>query len=327
MDLINIKKELFELEKQNDSISKKIRNIYDEIETENKNSEEYNYSEIKNLSNYVQLNSHPLSEEEDFYLKEIYIRMILEFIKLNKNQTNKKDMLIYAQWILDKINLNIELSDLLTKKRFDFNSLVKEVIESISEEYREKLFFDLILISGLSDNKKELYINLADFSSILGVGNDTIIKLLDISKYILTKEISDNLDITYVFTKYEEYLFKEEKDKLIFLKREVVYAVKRSSVTPEEKEKIKKIKYFKKGEMIVENTFLKFTSILNREHLIMPCSGFVYKYTGDVDKNGEQVIVYIVSTEYDNINDIKEYVKKGLSSGKIKVGRNFYKKI
>ena len=324
MDLVNIKKELLELEKQNESISKEIRNIYEEIDTENKNKDEYNYSEIKNLSYHVKLGSHPLSELDDQYLKEIYIRMILEFVKLNKNQSCKKKMLIYVQWILNKINLNIELSELLTKKRFEFEDLVKEVVESISEEYREILFFDLILISGLSENKEELYTSLVDFSSILGVTDETIIKLLGISKYILTKEISNNLDMKYMFEKYNKYMFKEEKEELISSKREIVYIEKTSNILERTEDEIKEKKYFSKRERIAKILRRGGMLMFNYEYIIMPHSGLVYKYTEDVGKNGEQVIAYIISTEYDNINDIKEYVKAGISSGKIKLDKNFY---
>lgn len=326
MDLVNIKKELLKLEKQNESILKEIRNIYEEIDTANKDKDEYNYSEIKNLSCHVKLESHPLSELDDQYLKEIYIRMILEFVKLNKNQSCKKKMLIYVQWVLNAINLNIELSELLTKKRFEFEDLVKEVVESISEEYREILFFDLILVSSLSENKEELYTSLVDFSSILGVSDDKIIKLLDISKYILTKEISNNLDMKYMFEKYNKYMFKEEKEELISSKREIVYIVKTRNRLEGTKDEIKEKKYFSKGERIAKIPV--FGGLLNNiqysYYIVMPYSGLVYKYTEDVGENGEQIIAYIISTEYDNINDINKYVKAGITSGKIKVDKSLY---
>lgn len=303
--LLDIQREIRELEGKVKDISVSISEIYDMIDNlRNDEKDIIDYEMIRIMSKQFDFGEHPLSKLKDGYACRLYLKVLMNLILCDQGSQSTINRMIFVQWILNQARLDLGFEELY-KDSLDIDSTVyTELAEILPEKYENHLVMDALLVANICERANlDVLSYVANLSSIFGVDKERVGQFSIIAKWILQQKIEKMKtgDIEQVLLKaqdFKHYLKNETLGRTV--------AVEAPDRTHSNfKWKVKQREYVKTGEVIATCGFGRAKySISSMNEIKAPCSGILYQFRDNCTNYG------VIAHEYDNKDSIKEWVAK-----------------
>lgn len=327
--LLDIQKDIINLENTMVGISSDIRQISDDIDemrNQNKNMD-LDFDEIKKMSRLIQFKKHPIGRIEELGNVELYLETLINIIKFDeKNPDEKIDArLVFIQWLLDNSKADISLEDLISNslraKASDFDAIAT----GFSKRLKELLVVDLLIVANMNGtfNGNECdYV--ADILAILGVDREKLKALIVIAKMVLCQKMFEtdrelNNALLKELGNYRHYFiegFGDDKGRMTDdISKEIIKSMRIIAVDiPFDDATNFKWKCKNEGKVSVGAvlaTYQKrkkqrgysFSMEFITKNITSPCDGTIFQFR---DNN---VIYGVVSHESDDRDSIKQWVR------------------
>lgn len=175
--LLDIQKELRNLENSVADVNDCIKNIGSDIE-ELRSVErgiEVDYQKIKALARHISLSKHPLRGLQDGKVCQIYLEMLLNIIRLDRDGELVLNRLVFIQWLQMEAQIDWTLEDLLKDCYTIETASYYEIMDCIPKIYRRCLIVDALIVAGLGGAANaEIYQYIADLAVILGIDAESM---------------------------------------------------------------------------------------------------------------------------------------------------------
>lgn len=300
--LLDIQREIRELDGKVKDISSSISEIYDTIDDlRNDETEIIDYEMIRTLSMHFNFGEHPLDKLEDGYACRLYLEVLMHLIHSDQGSQATIDRLIFVQWILTQARLDISFEELY-KDSLSINSAVyAELVELLPENYENHLVMDALLTANICGQASmDILSYVVNLCGILGVNKERMKRFSVIAKWILQQKLekiktSDIEQILICAVEFKHYLTNETLGRTI--------AIEAPDRTYSNfKWKVKQHEYVKQGDVIATCGFGRSkysTSSMNE--IKAPCSGTLFQFRNNCINYG------VIAHEYDNKDSIKEW--------------------
>jgi hypothetical protein len=307
--LLDIQQDVRELENSVQNINDSIKAISSDIESI-RNADQDNiidYDKIKILAKKLPFGTHILGNLENGIACKIYLEILLNLVRLDKNMQANVNRLVFIQWLLEQSGLDMTLEELY----LDSLEMDKQAYYNfggmVIKRYKEYLFVDAMIVANILGNaNQEMYEFIADLASVLDIDNERV-KILCVVARVALCQSMENIDTDILelakgsFTQFRCYCYNHsstmkksiERIKSIERMRSIVVAVPENNVTNFEW-KAKQMEKVNKGDTI---------AILEKMEIKGKKSGILFKFV--INKT----IYGVISSEKDNKDSIKEWIR------------------
>lgn len=301
--LLDIQREMRELDGKVKDISSSILEIYDAIDDlRNGEKEAIDYEMIRILSTHFNFGEHPLDKLEDGYACRLYLEVLMNLIHSDQGSQATINRLVFVQWILTQARLDISFEELYKDSLVVNSAVYAELVELLPENYKNHLVMDALLIANICGQANlEILIYVVNLSSVLGIDKNRMRCFSMIAKWILRQKLermqnSDMEQILICAVEFKHYLTNETLGRTI--------AVEAPDRTHSNfKWKVKQHEYVKKGDVIATCGFGRAVySTRSMNEIKAPCSGTLFQFRNNCTNYG------VIAHEYDNKDSIKEWV-------------------
>lgn len=315
--LLDIQQDIRTLERNISDISNSIKVINSDIEKlrmNNKNMD-IDYSKIEILAKNISFTSHPIDKLYDRRACEIYIKMLLNIVRLDLEEEVSINRLVFIQWLQKKSRIELSLEDLY-KDCYKINEdCYYEMVDVIPKNYMEYFIVDALIVANISGiSNTDIYNYIAGLVSILGIDKERLITLSFIAKTTLCqnigqmkiKEISEFQKIAKI---YKHYIKADILESGIKSMRQIVVKLSDEGIM-DFKWKVKQGEKIKKDEVIATYKRVDIRSgfIYKRnqriEEIKSPEEGTIFQFRNNCINYG------VLSHENDDKDAIKAWVKE-----------------
>lgn len=311
--LLDIQQEIRDLDNKIQDISSQISSIYKEIDDfRNKDIIKggLDYEMIRVMSTRFIFDKHPLDKLKSVHAREMYIKMLLSLIHIDRDSKMTVTRLIFIQWLINESRLNIKLEDSFRETlKISFNTF-DELIRILPKEYREYFIVDAFIIANICGQASENILNyIANLCIILGINKEKI-KILSITTKCILKQSIGKMkkeDLQFFLTYLKKFKYyidsnmnNEIMEKTLLLQRKIIAKVP-DSKSVNFKWKVKQKSEVEKGDLIA--TYNRNSSYSRSVvKITAPYSGTIFQFRDKCINYG------VISYNIDNKDSIKEWV-------------------
>lgn len=314
--LLEIQQEIRKLESSIIGLSQAIKSIYADIDAlrDDDLDAEIDYKMIEKLSGNIKFQDHPLSCLEDKYICMIYLRMLLNIVRMDFNSESTISRLTFVQWMLNQSGLSLPLEEMLKDSYQQKADDYEEFASMLPNELRESFIVDSLVVAnicGAADQEALEYI--ANLCGILGIERDELQNLSLIAKSVLCQCIDKQMkkkDIQSIrdnIRKFNHYLGTEVIVQDLSLVREVAVKCVKSKVALY-RWHVRQQAYVVKEDVVASYCKQEYTLLssgLKEEKLKTP-------YTGTLFQLEVRGVYYgVISDASDNEDSIKAWIEAG----------------
>ena len=314
--LLELQQSVRELENKVSDISENIQEIYsdiDEMRNERQNTD-VDYSKIEILADNISFGKHPIQKLEDGKACQIYIEMLLNIVRLDKDEEITLNRLVFIQWLQKESRIDWSLEDLykdcFTIKADSFH----EMITLLPNKYYECFIVDSLMIANIEGvAKPEIYEYIVGLVSILGIDKERFSLLALVSKTALCQNIGrmkkkDMDEFQKVAKGYKHYIRADILEDGIKSLRQIVVELADSEVK-NFKWKVKQRQEIKKNDVIAtysratKRRGFSYRTNYVTEEIVAPANGTIFQFRDKCVNFG------VLAHENDNKDSIKAWVK------------------
>lgn len=314
--LLEIQEEIRELEGAVSGLSQAIKNINADMDAlrDDALEVEIDYGVIEKLSGYIKFEGHPLSRMEDQLICKIYLRMLLNIVRMDFGSESTISRLAFVQWMLNQSGLDLPLEEILKDSYQQEADAYEEFASVLPERLRESFVVDSLIIAnicGMADQEMLFYI--ADICNVLGIGKDELQDLSLIAKSALCQRIDKRMkkkdiqSIRISIHKFNHYLSAEVVAQDLTFIREVAVKCVKSKVMRWRWHTMQQA-HVMRGDVIAsyqKEEYTLLSSGLKEEKLKAPSAGTLFQFEID------GVYYGVISDASDNLDSIKAWIEAG----------------
>lgn len=170
--LLDIQQDIRRLEKSMREISNDVKNINSDIDRLRNASEttELDFSKIEVLAKQIDFGKHPLDKLEDSRACQVYLEMLLNLVRLDREEERTVNRLVFIQWLQIQSRIDWSLEDLYKDCFKADTKMLFEFLEIMPKEYESYFLVDALIIANISGKANEsLYEYIADIIAIFGL--------------------------------------------------------------------------------------------------------------------------------------------------------------
>lgn len=305
-NLLDIQKEIRELDNKVKDISSSIAGIYSEIDRlRNEDTNTIDYEMIRIMSRYLTFENHPIHNLDDTYACQRYIELLLSLAQIDQYSEYIINRLTLIQWILSQSRMEMSLEDFVqTSLKINSNTF-GELLESLPVSYHVQLIVDALIIANICGQASDdVLIYIVNLCSVLGVDKEQLRILAMIAKAILKQDFSkikevDLQEVTTQAASFRHYLTQSVMNTVLCLQRTVVVEAPDDSHVGF-KWKVKQYSQVKKGDVIAVHRNDRWSN--NISVIKSPCAGTIFQFRNNCINYG------VISHEADSKNSIKAWV-------------------
>lgn len=303
--LIEIQTELRELDKQVQTISKALGQLFQDIDAmkEDKSPSDIDFAGIERASRKFMFGEHPLHRLQNGYACRRYIETLLGVVYTNRHSDAVPDRLAFVQWIITQADIDMTLADLMRSSLDLSADSFGELPSLLTEQYREGLLVDAMLtayITGSATAETMQYI--AQLAGILEVTEKDLRVLTMIAKRILLQSDKrlgkrESEGIMAKYYRFRHYFGGELLKKQLEAERKIVV---------DDIEYWKPPKWrFNNGAVVKKGQEIAILFSLGKGHTVTaPCSGKFFHFKQNSRYYG------VIANPGDNLDSIKAWVKQ-----------------
>lgn len=315
--LLDLQREVRELEKNVSTIVRDLHNINSDIDVmrNTDSNEDFDYDTIKFLANQIPFRKHPISNLQSEIVRRLYLQILLNIVCLDQNESRMNERLILIEWIRKESKIDLSLEDIYKdtckmekESFFDFVALTRI-------KYRECLIVDALVVAGVKGTANaEIYEYIAGLVEIFNIEKFRLRILAIIAKTALSQKVERMSmkewdDFREISVSFKHYIGKDVEDIGIRDLRQIVIKLADTDVK-NFKWKVKQLQEVKEGEVLATYSEQKRTkgSFFNwvEEPIISPADGTIFQFRDNCINYG------VLGHKTDNKDSIKLWVKGGM---------------
>jgi len=314
--LFDIQHKVHDLEKSINNISIALNEINEDINSlQNKEKEtEIDYETINKLSANISFNNHPLKNVESGYVCRIYLEILLSIVRIDLDSESTMDRFVFIQWMLNQANIDMTLEEAFVDCYRMEKDLYKVFIAEVPKTLYETLIVDALIVANIGGTaNQEVLEYTAHLCGLLKITKERLYCLSLIAKITLCHgvgadeeiEINDADCIMREARRYRHYV-EEITQSILERCRNIIVEMPMSSNIIDFKWKVENGEKIEKGEIIA--SFKKQNikhPVAVTYHYESPVEGSIFRFTFN------DVYYGVISSYYDDLESIKEWVKKG----------------
>lgn len=307
--LTEIQTELRQLDKQVQTISKALGQLFQDIDTmkEDKSPSNIDFAGIEQASHRFMFGEHPLHRLQNGYACRRYIETLLGVVYTDRHSDAVPDRLAFVQWIITQADIDMTLADLMHSSLDLSADSFGELLGLLTVQYREGLLVDAMLtayITGSAAAETMQYI--AYLAGILEVNEKDLRVLTMIAKRILIQSDKrlgkqESKGIMAKYYQFHQYFCNGMLDKQLVAERKIVVESGVYSAEP---------KWLVQGNGVPveknQNIAITYPTLTRKRGITVPapCTGTFFHFR---QKN----VYYGVIANYgDDLDSIKAWVKQ-----------------
>lgn len=307
--LTEIQTELRELDKQVQTISKALGQLFQDIDAmkEDKSPLNIDFADIERASRKFMFGEHPLHRLQNGYACRRYIETLLGVVYTDRHSDAVPDRLAFVQWIITQADIDMTLSDLMRSSLDLSADSFGELPGLLTVQYREGLLVDAMLaayITGSAAAETMQYI--AYLAGILEVNEKDLRVLTMIAKRILIQSDKrlgkrESKGIMAKYYQFHQYFCNGMLDKQLVAERKIVVESGVYSAEP---------KWLVQGNGVPveknQNIAITYPTLTRKRGITVPapCTGTFFHFR---QKN----VYYGVIANYgDDLDSIKAWIKQ-----------------
>lgn len=314
--LLDIQQEIRALENNVNSISKGIKSINTDIEKlrDTDSGEMIDYKRIEVLAKYIKFGEHPLSKSEDSHVCQIYIKMLLNIIRMDFESKDMMDRLVLIQWLQIQSGIDWSLQELLTDSYHSNTDMYCEFAELLTTQLSESFIVDALIVANMGGSaKQKIFEFIADICGVLGIEKERLKILSLIARVVLCQNPKctkgKNMDDILKNTKdYTYYISADTVDKDISAQRDVVVQLCDTEVH-DYKWEVKQMDKVEKGDVIatyrksLNDSIFSHLAYGDKKEIKATSSGTIFQFkVRDINYG-------VISIEMDHKDSIKSWIK------------------
>lgn len=192
-NLLDIQQKIRDLDNKIQDISSQVSSIYEDIDDfRNKDiiKDGFDYKMIRLMSTYFPFGEHPLSKLKEDHTCQMYIKILLSLIHIDRESTATINRLIFVQWLINESKLNIKLEEYFVDSlKISFNTF-EQLVKILSEEYKEYLIVDALMLANICGQANQDVLNyIVNLCTILKFNKKQVQILSIITSSILKQSI------------------------------------------------------------------------------------------------------------------------------------------
>lgn len=307
--LTEIQTELRQLDKQVQTISKALGQLFQDIDAlkEDKSPSDIDFAAIERASRKFMFGEHPLHRLQNGYACRRYIETLLGVVYTDRHSDAVPDRLAFVQWIITQADIDMTLADLMRSSLDLSADSFGELPGLLTVQYREGLLVDAMLtayITGSAAAETMQYI--AYLAGILEVNEKDLRVLTMIAKRILIQSDKrlgkqESKGIMAKYYQFHQYFCNGMLDKQLVAERKIVVESGVYSAEP---------KWLVQGNGVPveknQNIAITYPTLTRKRGITVPapCTGTFFHFR---QKN----VYYGVIANYgDDLDSIKAWVKQ-----------------
>lgn len=323
--LLDIQQDIRKLEDKVQEISEDINSINYDIDQIRNSSEipDIDYKKIAVLSRNISFGKHPISFLKNENAQKEYLVMLLQLIKMDKDEALTIDRMIFIHWILNQSRCDVTFEDLHIESLKIEKQRYFDLCNILTPKYKEQFVVDLLITASVGGApNREIMSFITDMISMLGFSLDDAKSFALIAKAALCQSGNgfSRDDIFLLLSnekKFEHYISKELLDSLKILMRSIEVSFHDDEVY-DFKWKVKSLENVEKGDLIATHRqrvsadynrkgsrtlFSKGLGNWETVNIYAANSGTIYQFRDNNTNYG------VISSESDNKDSIKAWVK------------------
>lgn len=304
--LLDIQHDIRNLENTMRHIAQVTRDIDSDIEQLRNSAQnmDVDFSKIEVLAKQIPFCKHPLRELSDEHTCRIYIKMLLNIVRLDTETETNINRLIFIEWLRVQARIDVSLEELFKDCYKITSDSYHDLAEIVHNMYQQFFIVDALIVANICGTaNREIYEYIAELCGILGIDREWLrilssvahIALCQSFKDINKKDIYPILNHAPLFKCYIENIHKQ------ILESQRVIALEISGEVTNFKWKAGQKQKVKKGDVIALYKGRWNTSELCIE---ATCSGTLFQFKYNCTRYG------VISHKTDDIEWIKEWIKK-----------------
>lgn len=318
-NLLDIQQDVRRLENSMREIAENMEQMnadIDELRNGNR-STDIEFSKIEILAGYIKFRHHPLSKLENKRICQLYLEMLLNIVRLEKDRQALINSLIFLQWLQIQAKEEWQL-EYLYMGSFRMNKEeYYEFAKGLPQTYREVFIVDALLTAYMGESvKQEILDYIADQSVLLGVDREKLRILAVVARAVLCQNLTgvgkEDIDgfLKYAAS-YDYYVDSQLIKEALQDRRDLVVAVSDADCA-EFSWSVGNLEQIKTGDIIAvylgkdsvnsrrRNAFTRYAAY---ERLSAPSSGTLFQFR---DKNTNYGVI---SNASDDKASIKAWVR------------------
>ena len=305
--LLDIQREVRELDHRVKDLSSSITAIYDEIDAlRDDDVGNIDYEMIRVVSRQITFEQHPLGRLDDIYARKLYMEALLSLVHTDRGSDASINRLIFIQWILTQSKMNETLEDLYRDTFNISTNTFRDLLEFLPTQYRLYLVVDSLIVANICGQASSEVLNyVVNLCDILGVGKEQLRSLSIIAKGVLRQNLGrirkeDLQELLSQSKEFQYYLNDKMLSEVLRAQRTVV--VEAPDLTHRSfKWKVRQQAEVRKGELIA--TYRNGREIIQVK---ASAAGTLFQFRNNNINYG------VISHESDNKNSIKAWtIQKG----------------
>lgn len=222
--LLDIQQEIRDLDNKIQEISFKISSIYKSVDDfRNKDiiKDGIDYEMIHLKSTYFKFGKHPLRKLKNLYACQMYIKILLSLIQLNRGSKITINRLIFIQWLINESGLKIKLKDFFGESLKISYETFDKLINILPKQYKDYLIVDALIIANICGQaNEEIFRYIIDLCLILEYSKEEIRIFSIIAKNTLKQNIGkireENLQVILDYLeKFRHYINRDMHNNLM----------------------------------------------------------------------------------------------------------------
>ena len=261
------------------------------------------FEKIKLLATRFPFQSHPILAAS-CQVASIYLKILAKIIVLSGDQQAHIDQLVFLQWICTQASMD------LPKLLHDANQITMQTFEKIdqllSKATQEQLIVDSLILANFTGQATQSALEyIVNLCVICNISEENIRIFSQIAKSVLQQNSNlckkSNASILSYHTLFSHYLSPQLRHKFIQAQRYIVVESPDSAVS-QFRWKVKQQATVQKGDLIA--TYRKIRNSNTTTNIIAHTSGVLFQFRSN------KTIYGVISTAYDNKNDIRAWILK-----------------
>lgn len=314
--LLEVQQDIRNLESSINVITDSIRNINTDIEELRSVNQNINidYMKIELLAKQLSFGKQPLDKLDDVRVRQVYLEMLLNIVRLDLEEEISLNRLVFIQWIQKESKIDWSLEDLFKDCYKIEADSYHEMVDIIPEKYRECFIVDTLIVANLGGSaNKEIYEYIAGLVAILGVDKERLKTLSFVARAALCQNVgrmkkAEMHEFQKCAKMYNYYIKEDVLEHGIKSMRQIVVQLS-DDEAKNFKWKVKQGQAVKKDDIVA--TYSKaarkrgFSYSINyvTEEVKAPSSGTIFQFRDNCINYG------VLAHETDNKAAIKEWVK------------------
>jgi hypothetical protein len=333
--LLDLQQELRTLEKDVTDVMKSVQSINHDIEQMRNTSSsdiKVDYKKIELLAENISFEDHPLSEVNDEKVCKIYLEMLLNITRLDLDEKNLIERLVFIQWLQKESKIDWILEELFQDCLKTKEEFVYEFVELLPIEYVENFIVDALIVAGLCGGANaEIYEYIANLVAILGIKKEKLVELSIVVRVVLCQDTNwMSKEEEKIFLKYIAFFEYYTESENIIMSKNIIKGMRQIVVKMEGSEnerdtmamyrqmfgsenkiihwEVENGQKVNKGDVIA--TYRNYSD-LKIESIKAPLSGTLYQFKFNASQVSRGHRYYgVISHKKDNPKSIETWLKE-----------------